>query len=122
MDTEVDKIYLGDFDLLKRDPAAYLLNVENQSRGIDLPEGWVPHTRYWYIRNGNKIIGSVDMRHYLTPNLEDLGGHIGYIIRPEERNKGYATTMLAKAIPEAAKLDLKKLLNGLALIFLSFIK
>ena len=50
------------------------------------------------------------MRHYLTPNLEDLGGHIGYVIRPQERNKGYATSMLAKAIPEAAKLGLKKIL------------
>lgn len=108
--TEADKIHLGDFDLMKRDPETYLIDVENQSKGIGLPDGWVPHTRYWYIMNGNRIIGSVDMRHYITPNLEDLGGHIGYVIRPDERNKGYATSMLAKAIPEALNLGIKKLL------------
>ena len=110
IDTEADKIHLGDFDLLKTNPEAYLINAGNQSKGIDLPYGWVPHTRFWYILNESRIIGSIDMRHYLTPNLEDLGGHIGYVIRPEERNKGYATSMLAEAIPEAANLGIKKLL------------
>ena len=110
LDTEADKIHLGDFGLMKTDPEAYLLDVENHSKGIDLPDKWIPHTRYWYIRNGNRIIGSIDMRHYLTPDLEDLGGHIGYVIRPEERNKGYATSMLAEAIPEAAKHNIKNLL------------
>jgi predicted acetyltransferase len=110
LDTEADKIHLGDYELMKSDPEAYLIDVENQSKGIDLPDRWVPHTRYWYIRNGSRIIGSIDMRHYLTPDLEDLGGHIGYVIRPEERNRGYATSMLARLIPEAFSLGIKKLL------------
>jgi len=110
LDTEADRIHLGDYELMKTDPEVYLLDVENQSKAIDLPDKWVPHTRYWYIRNGSRIIGSIDMRHYLTPDLEDLGGHIGYVIRPGERNKGYATSMLAKAIPEALSLGINKLL------------
>ena len=108
--TEADKIHLGDFDLLKTDPEAYLINSEEQSNGDELPEGWVPHTRFWYILNELRIIGSVDIRHYLTPNLRDLGGHIGYVIRPEERKKGYATSMLAEAIDEAFRLGIDKLL------------
>ncbi|MGD9162607.1 MAG: GNAT family N-acetyltransferase [Desulfobacteraceae bacterium] len=110
LDTEADKIHLGDYELMKTDPEAYLIDVENQSKGIGLPDKWVSHTRYWYIRNASRIIGSIDMRHYLTPNLEDLGGHIGYVIRPGERNKGYATSMLREVIHEAAKLGIKKLL------------
>ena len=110
VDTENDKIHLGDYNLLKSNPEAYLISAENQSTGIDLPHGWVPHTRFWYIQDNKRIIGSVDMRHYLTPGLEDLGGHIGYVIRPGERNKGYAASMLREVIPEAAKLGIKKLL------------
>lgn len=110
VDTEADSIHLGDYELMKTDPEAYLLEVENQSKGIDLPDRWVPHTRYWYVRDGSSLIGSIDIRHYLTPDLEDLGGHIGYVIRPEERNKGYATSMMAEAIPEAHNLGIKKLL------------
>ncbi len=109
-DTEADKIHLGDFDLMRTDPEAYLIGAENQSRGIGLPAGWVPHTRYWYILDNKRIIGSADIRHFLTPDLEDLGGHIGYVIKPGERNKGYATSLLAGIIPEAANLGIKKLL------------
>ena len=108
--TEADKIHLGDFDLLKTDPKAFLIDSEEQSEGNGLPDGWVTHTRFWYLLNNSRIIGSIDMRHYLTPNLRDLGGHIGYVIRPEERNKGYATSMLASAIPEALRLGIDKLL------------
>ena len=109
-ETEADKIHLGDYELLKTNPEAYLINSENQSKGIDLPPGWVPHTRLWYIQDSIRIIGSVDIRHFLTPDLEDLGGHIGYVIRQGERNKGYATSMLAEAIPEAGNIGIKKLL------------
>lgn len=110
LSTEADKIHLGDFELLKTAPEAYLINSEDQSGGAGLPGGWVPHTRLWYILNNSRIIGSVDIRHYLTPSLRDLGGHIGYVIRPEERNKGYATSMLAEAIPEALRLGIDRLL------------
>ena len=109
-ETEVDKIHLGDFELMKTDPEAYLVYVENQSKGIDLPHGWVPHTRFWYILNDKRIIGSLDIRHFLTPDLEDLGGHIGYVVRQGERNKGYATSMLAAVMPEAINLGINKLL------------
>ncbi len=47
--TEADKIHLGDFDQLKTDPETYLINSEEQSKGTGLPEGWVPHARFWYI-------------------------------------------------------------------------
>jgi predicted acetyltransferase len=110
VDTEADRIHLGDFDLLKSDPEAYLISVENQSKGIDLPDGWVPHTRFWYILDIKRIIGSVDIRHFLTSDLEELGGHIGYVVRPGERKKGYATSMLADAAFEALNIGIKKLL------------
>ena len=42
----------------------------------------------------NKVLGSVQLRHFLTPELEKHGGHIGYSIRPSERQKGYGKQQL----------------------------
>ena len=109
-ETESDGVHLGNIELIKTDLEKYLVNEENQSKGIGLPKGWVSHTRFWYALNGKRILGSIDLRHSLTPNLENFGGHIGYVIRPSERNKGYATSMLAKTVLEAKNLNLKKLL------------
>lgn len=39
-------------------------------------------------KKDNKIIGSVKLHHFLTPEIEN-SGHIAYGIRPSERKKGY---------------------------------
>ncbi len=49
-----------------------------------------PGKTYFLIRkNDNKLIGMINIRHYLTPKMLVHGGHIGYGIRPTERRKGY---------------------------------
>ena len=40
----------------------------------------------------------VNIRHYLNEELSKFGGHIGYSIRPTERNKGYAHEQLKLAL------------------------
>lgn len=59
-----------------------------------------PGTTYLVIRESdNKIIGSVNIRWYLTRSLdENFGGNVGYGIRPTERRKGYATEALRLAL------------------------
>ncbi len=42
--------------------------------------------------------------------MEDVGGHIGYRIRPSERRKGYGTLILALTLAEARKLGLPRVL------------
>jgi len=70
---------------------------------------WVLLTQYFGIYNG-KIIGTIQIRHYLNDFLLRSGGHIGYSIRPSERQKGYATKMLALALEECRKLSISKVL------------
>lgn len=46
-------------------------------------------TRFLIREEDNKIIGMINIRLSLNENLKRCGGHIGYSIRPSERQKGY---------------------------------
>ena len=71
----------------------------------------VPATTYFTIRESdNKIVGMVNLRHYLNNYLKKYGGHIGYGIRPTERRKGYAKIQLYLVLIEAQKLGLDKVM------------
>lgn len=56
----------------------------------------VPVTELWYV-DGPYYIGTVMIRHDLTPQLRHDGGHIGYHVVPGQRRRGHATAMLAAA-------------------------
>ncbi|WP_406477839.1 GNAT family N-acetyltransferase [Streptomyces sp. NBC_01615] len=73
------------------------------------PEGFVPATWYWYV-DGDAYLGRVQIRHRLTPSLLELGGHIGYGVRPSARRKGHATAMLRDVLPYARALGLDRVL------------
>ena len=64
------------------------------------PEGWVPGTTWWWVE-GNEYLGRIALRHRLTQWLRDVGGHIGYDVRPSARRLGHATAMLRAVLPEA---------------------
>ena len=48
--------------------------------------------------DGARIVGRVSIRHRLNAVLERIGGHVGYVVVPECRGRGYATAILAKAV------------------------
>lgn len=58
------------------------------ARSINLPDEYVPQTIYWLYHTG-KPVGYGKLRHRLNEKLLESGGHIGYVIRPSERGKGY---------------------------------
>lgn len=76
----------------------------------NLPEQFVPATLYFLTDDNGRLLGSLNFRHYLNDNLLICGGHIGYGIRPSERNKGYATAQLKLALPIAKSRGLDKVL------------
>ncbi|MCM0674374.1 GNAT family N-acetyltransferase [Micromonospora phytophila] len=64
------------------------------------PDGWVPDTTLWWVA-GEEYLGRISIRHRLTPHLREVGGHIGYDVRPTARRRGHATDMLRAALPVA---------------------
>jgi predicted acetyltransferase len=69
----------------------------------------VPQTIYWLYLN-DRPVGYGKLRHDLNEKLLESGGHIGYIIRPSERNKGYGTILLKELLIKARKLEIDKVL------------
>jgi len=98
-----------DVESLKNNFADYVQKLIDQSKGRNLPSGWIPHTTYW-ITDNDEFIGVIDLRHKLTPALEKYGGQIGYAIRPAKKKRGYGTKALRMLLPLAAKMGIKKLL------------
>ena len=90
--------------------AEFLAQLRDWARGLNLPEGYVPSSTYWLVSDEGEILGQINIRHRLTPALEDFGGHIGYHVRPGERRKGYGTKMLTLALDEARRLGLTRVL------------
>jgi len=96
------------------DFAAYLRLLDDRSRGVNLPIGFVPETVYWLVRDAGGpdpvALGVTSLRHELTPLLEDVGGHIGYSIRPSARRRGYGTRIHALALEKARERGLPHVL------------
>ncbi|OPJ62854.1 GNAT family N-acetyltransferase [Clostridium oryzae] len=72
--------------------------------------GFVPASLYFMVDENGKIYGSIHIRHELNDYLLKIGGHIGYGIRPSERQKGYAAKMLSLALQTAKEFGINKAL------------
>jgi predicted acetyltransferase len=76
---------------------------------MEFSEELVPATVYFGM-DGDKIVGTIQIRHKLNRKLLDTYGHIGYGVRPSERRKGYATEMLALALDKCREMGIDKVL------------
>ena len=86
-------------------------NIKLHEEDYASEKGLVPAYTYFLIReNDNKIVGMIDLRLYLNDYLRNIGGHIGYSIRPTERRKGYNKINLYLILKEAQKNNLGKVL------------
>lgn len=88
----------------------YLTAVDNMSKGVSLPSGYVPCTFLVAVNPDGEIVGRVSIRHHLTDQLAKIGGHIGYVVVPAHRRKGYATALLKQGLTIARDLGIEDVL------------
>ncbi len=94
---------------------AWLDEVERFSRPETVPEGKVVSTQFILVREADdRLLGMLQLRHYLNDYLAQYAGHIGYSVRPGERRKGYARRMLAMGLEEARALGLGRVMISCA--------
>ena len=70
---------------------------------VGMPDWFVPES-YYYLWDGDRLVGEFRIRHYLTEALRAGAGHIGYSIRREERGKGYGTAGLRLTLAVAREI------------------
>lgn len=75
----------------------------------DLDGTRVASTYYW-IAEGEELVGFLNLRHTLNDFLLEVGGHIGYSVKPSARGRGHARAALRLALDEAARLGLDRVL------------
>lgn len=95
------------FHLLEDIPyEMYLEDMAAKEAGLD---NRMLNTNYFLIA-GERIVGMVNIRHGLNDYLHQIGGHIGYGIRPSERRNGYATHLLSEALHVTDQLGIRSVL------------
>lgn len=80
-------------------PEQWLADVRAIRNPATVPEGKVQATLFLSVRESDgKLVGMINVRHYLNEYLKQFGGHIGYSIRPGERRMGCAREQLRLAL------------------------
>ncbi len=78
----------------------YLARLRADARPDLVRPGRVPSTTWWWVER-DTYLGRIAVRHRLNDWLFEVGGNIGYDVRPSARRRGHATAMLQAVLPEA---------------------
>ena len=86
----------------------WLDSVTRNTNPETVNPNWVVTDTFFAIDEEDRIVGIIDLRHTLNDFLKDFGNS-GYSVRPIERQKGYATRMLALLLDVAKEAGLSSL-------------
>lgn len=102
----------GGLDIIK-DFDKWLEKIQNDMSVETMEKDRVPSTVYLTIRKSDKrIVGNLQIRHFLNEKLLNYVGHIGDSVRPSERKKGYATEQIRLALEKCKELGIGNVLMG----------
>lgn len=89
------------------------LNLLAAMENVDTwPKERVTSNTYLAVRiSDDKVVGIIDLRHHIDhPILGFWGGHMGYTVRRDERNKGYAKEMIRLNLENCRKRHMDKVM------------
>jgi predicted acetyltransferase len=75
----------------------WLHEISQHRRGLSLSPGIVPAAQLCADVNG-QIVGRISVRFQLNKELALFGGHIGFGVLPDHRQRGYATEILRQGL------------------------
>ncbi|WP_298939898.1 GNAT family N-acetyltransferase [uncultured Psychromonas sp.] len=87
---------------------ALLVKLDDFANGENLPEGKVPSTTLWLIKD-QEIIGVTNIRHFLNSDIEYCGGHIGLGIRPSYRGQNFGSLLMKESIDVLHKMGVSNI-------------
>ena len=87
----------------------FVQRLRGQADRTRLKPGRVPHWHFWLI-DGDDYIGRLILRTGLNAHLHQMGGHIGYDIRPSRRRQGYGQLILTYGLERAKAFGLERVL------------
>lgn len=100
----------GGLDRIK-DFDKWLEKIQNDLSINTIDKDRIPVTLYLTVRKfDKKIVGNLQIRHFLNEKLLNHGGHIGDSVRPSERRKGYATEQIRLALEKCRELGIDRVL------------
>jgi len=88
----------------------YVAMLNAASKGVGIPSDFVAHSTFWLVNADRQIVAISNLRHELNDFLMTYGGHVGYGVRPSERQQGYATEILRRTLRIAKGLQINRIL------------
>ncbi len=105
---QADRLRRGEDTAWLAEASTDFSNHLRRFQGVQTRWG-VPSSVHWYCA-GEYYLGTLVIRHELTAELAEAGGHIGYhVVFPWQR-QGHATRMLADGLDRSRALGLQKVL------------
>jgi len=94
------------------DPATWVAQCQSLTDPAALPPGYVPGEQWMLVRRDQpRILGLVNIRLSIDNDyLREYGGHIGYVVRPSERHRGYGRAQLLLALHRCQAVGLDRVL------------
>lgn len=85
----------------------FLIDIEASKHIDKIKPNYSNQTVYALVDSNNHIYGLSVLRHELKGKLFEIGGHVGYAIRPSERRKGYGYIQLKLLLKKFDELNIE---------------
>ena len=102
---------LGNFkDIVMDNYEEFLVSCEQNKHIDEINPNFANQTTFVLTDENGHVYGAGNLRHELKGNLINIGGHIGYAMRPSERGKGYGAIQLLLFLEKAQEMGIDKAL------------